>query len=49
MKKTKLKKLTADLFKKSTIKTEQKANIKGGVHQSTDSKLGSDFIAINSY
>jgi hypothetical protein len=48
MKKTKPKKLSADLFKKSTIKTEQKANIKGGV-QSTDSKLGSDLIAINVY
>jgi hypothetical protein len=45
MKKPKLKKLDADLFKKSTIKTEQKANIRGGC-QLTDSKLGNDFIAV---
>ena len=49
MKKPKLKKLNVALFKKSTIKTEQKVNIKGGVHQSTDSKLGTDFIAIINY
>lgn len=42
MKKAKLKKLNVDLFKKSTIKTEQKANIKGGC-QLTGAKVSNDF------
>jgi hypothetical protein len=42
MKKAKLKKLNADVFKKSTIKTEQKVNIKGGC-QLTDALKGTDF------
>jgi hypothetical protein len=42
MKKQKLKKLNVDLFKKSTIKTEQKVNIKGG-DRLTHSSAGQDF------